>query len=124
MALMGFGLFSALSGGGIGGLWLVLIGFFVLNASRGTYQRLLMEDSLRGRRVAELMTPDPWTASPEMTLADLADRVMLANAVSFAPVVEQGQRHRTDRRRPHARGAARRLGHDPRGRGHGAAWGR
>ena len=57
---------------------------------RAPYQRLLMEDSLRGRRVAELMTPDPWTASPEMTLADLADRVMLANAVSFAPVVEQG----------------------------------
>lgn len=91
LGLMGLGLFSALSGGGIGGLWLVLIGFFVLNASRGTYQRLLMQDSLRGRRVAELMTPDPWTATPEMTLSELADRVMLAHAVSFAPVVEQGR---------------------------------
>jgi Zn-dependent protease len=90
LGLMALGLFSALSGGGIGGLWLVLIGFFVLNASRGTYQRLLMQDSLRGRRVAELMTPDPWTVSPEMTLSDVADRVMLAHAVSFAPVVEQG----------------------------------
>jgi Zn-dependent protease len=91
LGLMGLGLFSALSGGGIGGLWLVLIGFFVLNASRGTYQRLLMQNSLRGRRVAELMTPDPWTATPEMTLSELADRVMLAHAVSFAPVVEQGR---------------------------------
>ena len=90
LGLMALGLFSALSGGGIGGVWLVLIGFFVLNASRGTYQRLLMQDSLRGRRVAELMTPAPWTATPEMTLTDLADRVMLAHAVSFAPVVEQG----------------------------------
>jgi Zn-dependent protease len=90
LGLMGLGLFSALSGGGIGGLWLVLIGFFVLNASRGTYQRLLMQDSLRGRRVAELMTPDPWTATPDMTLAELADGVMLAHAVSFAPVVERG----------------------------------
>ena len=89
-ALMGYGVFSALAGGGIGGLWLVLIGFFVLSASRGTYQNLLMRDSLRGRRVAELMTPDPWTASPDMALTDLADRVMLAHAVSFAPVVEQG----------------------------------
>ncbi|WP_284261850.1 site-2 protease family protein [Roseicyclus amphidinii] len=90
LGLMGLGLFSALSGGGIGGVWLVLIGFFVLNASRGTYQRLLMQDGLRGRRVAELMTPDPWTATPEMTLAELADRVMLAHAVSFAPVVDAG----------------------------------
>jgi CBS domain-containing protein len=90
LGLMALGLFSALSGGGIGGLWLVLIGFFVLNASRGAYQRLLMQDGLRGRRVAELMTPDPWTVTPEMTLNDVADRVMLAHAVSFAPVVEQG----------------------------------
>lgn len=87
IGLMALGLFSALSGGGIGGAWLVLIGFFVLNASRGAYQRLLVQDSLKGRRVAELMTPDPWTAHPDMTLADLADRVMMAHAVSFAPVV-------------------------------------
>ncbi|PWK57984.1 site-2 protease family protein [Roseicyclus mahoneyensis] len=90
IGLMGLGLFSALSGGGIGGAWLVLIGFFVLNASRGAYQRLLVQDSLKGRRVAELMTPDPWTAHPDMTLADLADRVMMAHAVSFAPVVGDG----------------------------------
>ena len=90
LALMGLGLASTLSGGGIGGLWLVLIGFFVLNASRGTYQRLLMQEGLRGRRVAELMTADPFTASPDMTLAEIADRVMLAHAVSFVPLVERG----------------------------------
>ena len=89
--LMGFGLFSALSGGGIGGAWLVLIGFFVLNASRGAYQRLLVQDALRGRRVAELMTADPRTTTPEATLADVANRVMLAHAVSFVPVVRDGE---------------------------------
>lgn len=90
IGLMALGLFSALSGGGIGGAWLVLIGFFVLNASRGAYQRLMVQESLKGRRVAELMTADPWTASPEMTLADVADRIMLAHAVSFVPVVAGG----------------------------------
>ncbi|MBF9058075.1 CBS domain-containing protein [Rhodobacterales bacterium HKCCSP123] len=90
LGLMALGLFSALSGGGISGMWLVLIGFFVLNASRAAYQRLLVQDGLRGRRVAELMTPDPWTVTSDMTLAEVADRVMLAHAVSFAPVVEQG----------------------------------
>jgi Zn-dependent protease len=90
VGLMALGLFSALSGGGIGGAWLMLIGFFVLNASRGTYQRLLLQESLKGRRVVELMTPDPWTATPEMTLADVADGVMMAHAVSFVPVVERG----------------------------------
>jgi Zn-dependent protease/CBS domain-containing protein len=87
-ALMGLGLFSALSGGGIGGVWLVLIGFFVLNASRGAYQRMVQQDSLKGRRVAELMTPNPWTASPGMSLEEIASRVMLPHAVSFVPVVD------------------------------------
>jgi Zn-dependent protease/CBS domain-containing protein len=89
-ALMGLGVWSALSGGGVGGIWLVLIGFFVLNASRGSYQQMLVQDSLRGRRVAELMTQDPWTASPNMTLEQIADQVMLVHAVSFVPVVEAG----------------------------------
>ncbi len=88
--LMALGVFSALSGGGIGGAWMVLIGFFVLNASRGAYHRLLMQDSLKGRRVAEVMTPDPWTATPEMTLAELAEDVMIAHAISFVPVVRGG----------------------------------
>jgi Zn-dependent protease/predicted transcriptional regulator len=86
--LMGLGLFSALSGGGIGGIWLVLIGFFVLSASRGAYQRMLLQDSLKGQFVAQLMTADPWTASPNMSLQDIADQVMLAHAVSFVPIVE------------------------------------
>lgn len=90
LGLMALGLFSALSGGGIGGAWLVLIGFFVLNASRGAYQRLLIQDSLRGRRVAELMTPDPWTVTPDMTLSEVAEGVMMPHAVSFAPVIEAG----------------------------------
>lgn len=88
--LMGLGVWSALSGGGVGGIWLVLIGFFILSASRASYQQLLVQDSLRGHRVAELMTPDPWTASPGMSLEQIANQVMLAHAVSFVPVVEKG----------------------------------
>lgn len=90
-ALMGLGFVSAMSGGGIGGFWLILIGFFVLTASRSAYQQLVLRDSLRGRRVGDLMTPNPQTASPEMRLATLVDQVMLAHAVSFVPVVSDGQ---------------------------------
>jgi hypothetical protein len=81
--LMGLGLFSALSGGGIGGAWLVLIGFFVLNASRGAYQRLLVQDSLKGRRVAELMTPGETNDGRHM--ATLSAR----NPVTHTPQVKK-----------------------------------
>jgi Zn-dependent protease/CBS domain-containing protein len=88
LVLMGLGVLSALSGGGFGGVWLALIGFFVLNASRAAYQQIVIQNSLEGRRVVELMTPNPWTASPGMSLQDIADRVMLAHAVSFVPIVD------------------------------------
>ena len=90
-ALMGLGVLSAMSAGGIGGFWLVLIGFFVLTASRGAYQQLLLKDGLRWRQVADLMTTNPHIAVPDMRLADLVDRVMLAHAISFVPVIAKGQ---------------------------------
>jgi Zn-dependent protease/predicted transcriptional regulator len=89
--LMGLGLFSVLSGGGLGGIWMGLIGLFVLNASRGTYQQMVVRHGLSGRRVADLMTRDAHVVHPAATLHDLVDRVMLARGVSFVPVVEGGR---------------------------------
>jgi Zn-dependent protease len=87
LLLMAFGLYAALTGGGVSGIWVVMIGVFVLTASRASYQRLLLQDSLKGRRVVELMTADPLTATPDMTLAAVGDGIMVAHAVTFVPVV-------------------------------------
>jgi Zn-dependent protease len=91
LGLMGLGLLSVLSGGGLSGIWMGLIGLFVLNASRGTYQQMVVKRGLSGRRVADLMTRDPHVVHPAATLHDLADRVMLGRGVSFVPVVEHGR---------------------------------
>lgn len=91
LGLMGYGLFSVMSGGGIGGIWMGLIGLFVLNASRASYQQVVVHHSLGGRRVADLMTADPHVVHPAATLEDLVDRVMLTRGVRFVPVVEGGR---------------------------------
>ncbi|MFW5881627.1 MAG: site-2 protease family protein [Roseicyclus sp.] len=91
LALMALGLFSVLSGGGLGGVWIGLIGLFVLSASRGAYQQMAMRHGLRGRRVADLMTREAHVAHPAASLRDLAERVMLTRGVSFVPVVEAGR---------------------------------
>lgn len=88
--LMLFGILSVLAGGGIGGLWLVLIGLFVLNASRSAHAQLTVKIGLQGRTVRDLMTTDPHCATAEMTLDEVANGVMLAHAVSWVPIVEQG----------------------------------
>lgn len=51
MLLMGYGVYEALTGAFISGMWLVLIGMFIRNAARSSYRHHLasrMEDMIRG----------------------------------------------------------------------------
>lgn len=89
--LMAAGGWMLLAGGDAGGLWFVLIGMFLLSAAQSSLAQTVLRDRLTGRRVSEMMTPDPVTTSPETTLADLADRVMRAQGLSFLPVTEGGR---------------------------------
>lgn len=44
--------------------------------------------ALKGRSVADLMSRSAITASPDLSLETLANDIFLANAISFAPVIE------------------------------------
>ncbi|AKH99268.1 Zn-dependent protease [Hoeflea sp. IMCC20628] len=85
--LMLTGAFAAFAGGGVGGFWQILIGFFILNASNGSYQNLLFKAALRGKTAASLMSERVHTVDVESSIADLVDDVMLRHGVSFVPVV-------------------------------------
>jgi Zn-dependent protease/CBS domain-containing protein len=56
MAFIGIGLFEALAGAGFSGLWLALIGWFLLQASRANYARVVVMSHLRDVRVGDVMT--------------------------------------------------------------------
>ncbi|HSF93378.1 MAG TPA: site-2 protease family protein [Paracoccaceae bacterium] len=90
IAMMAYGLLGAISSTGYGGFWLILIGFFVYSASRGVYQNQLISEAIEGRNVRRLMTVNPVTAEPWMTLEDLTRDIMLDRHVSFIPVVSRG----------------------------------
>lgn len=75
----------------IGGLWFILIGFFLRNAAGNSYQQLLLRRALEGVRARDLMTPGFATARPGMTLAEVVDEVVLPKGVSEVPVVEDGR---------------------------------
>lgn len=82
------GLSNLFLGGSVMGLWPVLIGLFLLAVARGAYQRLESDTALAGRTVGDLLTRRPVVADPDMSIDALVNSVFLANAVSFAPVVE------------------------------------
>ncbi|WP_433529386.1 site-2 protease family protein [Micromonospora sp. CA-263727] len=89
--LIGLGLWRFLTGAGIGGLWLALIGWFLIGAAAMEERQARMGSALRGIRVADVMTPQPQTASSEMTVADFVDNYLFAYRHTALPLTEDGR---------------------------------
>ena len=72
-----FGLFQFFVGQNFGGLWLAFIGWFLLDASRGSYVQVELMEGLRGRRVADLMEQDCPTVAGHLSLQDFVHEYLL-----------------------------------------------
>ena len=88
--LMFLGVLVLFQGLLITGLWYIMIGFFVLGAARGAYHSQIMDNAFAGKTVGNLMVQNPVVVSPELTLSDFVNTVVMSKRVSFAPVVEDG----------------------------------
>lgn len=86
--LMALGVTALFQGAIVAGLWQIMIGGFVLMAARAAYTNQLAKSVFEGHKVAALMTRDPITVQPEMTLAACVNQIMLRHNVSFVPVTE------------------------------------
>ncbi|HEX7745183.1 MAG TPA: site-2 protease family protein [Micromonosporaceae bacterium] len=87
--LIVLGLVQFLVGAGFGGLWLALIGWFVAGAAGMEEQQARLGGALAGVRVADVMTPQPQTLPPDVTVADFVDRWLFAHRHSAFPLTEQ-----------------------------------
>jgi Zn-dependent protease len=77
-----------LFGSGVGGgLWLALIGWFLGNAARQSYQLRLIEDRLGRLPVSRVMHHDYRTVEPNTTLQQLIDEGFLVLSQRAYPVV-------------------------------------
>ncbi|MDB9446639.1 site-2 protease family protein [Anabaena sp. CS-542/02] len=88
--LIFFGILEMFAGAILGGLWLILIGWFLYNAAETSYEELLLRTSLQGVRAQEIMTPHPETVSPDMKLQELVDRYFLSRRYHSFPVTQDG----------------------------------
>ncbi|TVP62045.1 MAG: CBS domain-containing protein [Nodularia sp. (in: Bacteria)] len=86
--LIAFGALQMFGGAILGGLWLILIGWFLYNAAETSYEELLLRTSLEGVRAGEIMTPHPETVNPDMNLQELVDRCFLSRRYHSFPVTE------------------------------------
>lgn len=74
---IGFGVYQALTGNIIDGLWIAFIGWFLLNAAGSQIEQVKVEDLLAGHKVADAMSRNYTTVPGDTTLQQLVDEHIL-----------------------------------------------
>ena len=75
----------------INGIWIGAIGWFLQNAAHASLQQVLVEQRLRGARVADVVELDPTVVAPDTTIATLIDDYFLRGNRRAVPVVADGR---------------------------------
>lgn len=92
LVLIGLGIAEIVFVPGFGGLWLVLLGWFVMTAAGAEEQHARLQHSLGGVRVGDVMTDDVVTVPGRLSVADLLDDYVWRHRFNSFPVVdEQGR---------------------------------
>ncbi len=86
--LIALGLLAFVAGGGIGGIWLVFIGWFLLSAAEVEQRQVVARELLADVRVADVMTPAPVTAPGWLTIDAFVEQHVLGQRHSAYPVVD------------------------------------
>lgn len=70
------GIWQALNGNWIGGLWMAFIGWFLLNAAQESYAQVAIRNSLTGVRASDVMSGDVPTVARDLSLEDYVHEVL------------------------------------------------
>jgi Zn-dependent protease len=97
---VGMGTVLLLRGGGIGGAWLILLGWFGLGAARNQKQMLVVQQALKDLKVRDVAQRRFRVLEADTTLRELS-RMRLGTA---APIAEAGQAPATSPAGPDANG--------------------
>ncbi len=84
------GVLAALSGVGLSGVWLALLGWIVLNAARSERAGAELRRLLGETRVDDVMTRDPVTVPADITVNTLVRHYLGQSRCSAFPVVAPG----------------------------------
>jgi Zn-dependent protease len=75
----------------LGGLWLVLIGWFLHSAAVQSYRQVVIQGALQGVPVGRLMESHVATVSPDLSVANLVHEYIMGTSERAFPVVQDDQ---------------------------------
>jgi Zn-dependent protease/CBS domain-containing protein len=88
--LISLGILQILTDNFLHGIWLGLIGMFLYDAARGGYQRVLIQQILRGEPVSRFMTHKPIVVSPDLNLRGWVEDYVYRYHRKLFPVTSNG----------------------------------
>lgn len=88
IVLISLGVLSFFTRATTGGVWFVFLGWFLLEAARAEAAFIYVRQAFGGVRVRDLMTPDPLTVSPNLSIGDFFGAVIGGRGHSTYPVVD------------------------------------
>ncbi|HLL64097.1 MAG TPA: site-2 protease family protein [Propionibacteriaceae bacterium] len=86
--LIALGVLQLVSGAGIGGIWMALIGWFVVSAASAEEQHARVSGRLSGLTVAHVMTPQPLALDGNLTVEQFVHQVVMTHRFSTYPLVD------------------------------------
>lgn len=89
-ALIVFGLLELLVGRGVGGLWLALLGWFMLGAAGAEGRQTRTLSALAGIRVGDIMSTRPQTVPPGTSVAEFVDHHLMRFRHTAFPLTDNG----------------------------------
>ncbi len=72
------------------GIWLALIGWFLLSAASASYRQMLLQDMLKGHTAGEVMSRECTVVPPDITVERLINEHILSSGRRCFPVVSDG----------------------------------
>jgi len=75
-----FGVWQALTGNWVGGLWTAFIGWFLLSAAQESYAQVAVQNTLTGVRAGDVMTHDIPTVTRDMSIDEYVHEVLRTGA--------------------------------------------
>ena len=88
--IMGIGIAYTYFGGIFNGLWFLFIGFFLRNASSASYEQLVIESTLSGISVRDVMQTDLRQVPPDLMVEELVHEHMLRHSGRCFAVMAAG----------------------------------
>ncbi|HUS58859.1 MAG TPA: site-2 protease family protein [Planctomycetota bacterium] len=85
------GVLLVFTGNLIGGMWFVLIGFFLRSGAKASYQQLLMRRALEGVHVSEVMSKSIVSVPSQMTVQDAVNEYFMKYHYHSFPVMDDGR---------------------------------